>query len=84
MPRCEELCASFGEKASPGADPGLEAQFGPLSEVLSGTKEKAEAKRPVHQGMPSLVDRFSYPVVKCVLPRLRSYGTTASNMLNTL
>ena len=35
------LCAPFGAEASPSADPGLEAQFGPLSEELSGTKEKA-------------------------------------------
>ena len=35
------LCAPFGEEASPSADPGLEAQFGPLSEELSRTKEKA-------------------------------------------
>ena len=35
------LCAPFGEEASPSADPGLEAQFGPLSEELAGTKEKA-------------------------------------------
>ena len=35
------LCASFGEEASPSADPELEAQFGPLSEDLSRTKEKA-------------------------------------------
>ena len=35
------LCAPFGEEASPSADPGLEARFGPLSEVLPGTKEKA-------------------------------------------
>ena len=35
------LCATFGEKGSPGTEPGLEAQFGPLSEALPGTKEKA-------------------------------------------
>ena len=35
------LCAPFGEEGSPSADPGLEAQFGPLSEVLPGTKERA-------------------------------------------
>ena len=35
------LCAPFGEEASPSADPRLEAQFGPLSEVLPRTKEKA-------------------------------------------
>ena len=35
------LCASFGEEASPSADPGLKARFGPLSEELSRTKEKA-------------------------------------------
>ena len=35
------LCAPFGEEASPSADPGLEARFGPLSEVLPETKEKA-------------------------------------------
>ena len=39
--RQNALCAPFGEKASPSADPGLEARFGPLSEELSGTKEKA-------------------------------------------
>ena len=32
------LCAPFGEEASPSADPGLEARFGPLSEVLPGTR----------------------------------------------
>ena len=35
------LCAPFGAVASPCADPGLEAQMGPLSEEFSGTKEKA-------------------------------------------
>lgn len=35
------LCAPFGAEASPSTNPGLEAQFGPLSEELSGTKEKA-------------------------------------------
>ena len=35
------LCAPFGEEASPSADPGLEAQFGPLSEAIPRTKEKA-------------------------------------------
>ena len=35
------LCAPFGEEASPSADPGLEARFGPLSEEISRTKEKA-------------------------------------------
>ena len=35
------LCAPFGAEASPSAAPGLEAQFGPLSETLPGTKEKA-------------------------------------------
>lgn len=35
------LCATFGEEGSPGTEPGLEAQFGPLSEALPGTKEKA-------------------------------------------
>ena len=35
------LCAHFGAEASPSAAPGLEAQFGPLSEELSRTKEKA-------------------------------------------
>lgn len=35
------LCAPFRAEASPSADPGLEAQFSPLSEELSGTKEKA-------------------------------------------
>ena len=35
------LCAPFGEEASPSADPGLEAQLGPLSEEISRTKEKA-------------------------------------------
>ena len=39
------LCAPFGAEASPSADPGLEAQFGPLSEVLPGTKEKAGEPR---------------------------------------
>ena len=35
------LCVPFEAGASPSADPGLEAQFGPLSEVLPGAKEKA-------------------------------------------
>ena len=35
------LCAPFGAEASPSAAPGVEAQFGPLSETLPGTKEKA-------------------------------------------
>lgn len=35
------LCASFEAEANPSAAPGLEARFGPLSEELSGTKEKA-------------------------------------------
>ena len=35
------LCAPFGAEASPSAAPGVEAQFGPLSEPLPGTKEKA-------------------------------------------
>ena len=35
------LCGPFGAEASPSAGPGLEAQFGPLSEELSRTKEKA-------------------------------------------
>ena len=35
------LCAPFGEKASPSADPGLEAKFGPLSAEIARTKEKA-------------------------------------------
>lgn len=35
------LCAPFGAEASPSADPRLEAQFGPLSEVPPRTKEKA-------------------------------------------
>lgn len=35
------LCAPFGAEASPSAEPGLEAEFGPLSGVLPGTKEKA-------------------------------------------
>ena len=35
------LCAPFGEEASPSADLELEAQFGPLSEEISRTKEKA-------------------------------------------
>ena len=35
------LCAPFGEEASPSADPGLEARFGPLSEEISRAKEKA-------------------------------------------
>ena len=35
------LCAPFGEKASPSANPGLEAKFGPLSEEIARTKEKA-------------------------------------------
>ena len=35
------LCAPFGAEASPSAGPGLEARFGPLSEEISRTKEKA-------------------------------------------
>ena len=35
------LCGPFGAEASPSAGPGLEAQFGPLSEELSRTNEKA-------------------------------------------
>lgn len=35
------LCAPFGEGTSPCAEPVLEAEFGPLSGVLPGTKEKA-------------------------------------------
>ena len=35
------LCAPFGAEASPSAEPGLEAEFGPLSGVFPGTKEKA-------------------------------------------
>ena len=35
------LCVPFEAGASPSADPGLEAQFGPLSEEFSGAKEKA-------------------------------------------
>ena len=35
------LCTPFGEEGSPSTNPGLEAQFGPLSETLPGTKEKA-------------------------------------------
>ena len=35
------LCAPFGEEGSSSTNPGLEAQIGPLSEVLPGTKEKA-------------------------------------------
>ena len=35
------LCAPFGVEASSSADPGLEAQFGPLSEAIPRTKEKA-------------------------------------------
>ena len=35
------LCAHFGAEASPSTNLGLEAQFGPLSEVPPRTKEKA-------------------------------------------
>ena len=35
------LCAPFEAEASPSAAQELEAQFGPLSEALPGTKEKA-------------------------------------------
>ena len=35
------LCAPSGEEASPSSGPGVVAQFGPLSEALLGTKEKA-------------------------------------------
>ena len=35
------LCAHFGAEASPSADPEFEAQFGPLSEAIPRTKEKA-------------------------------------------
>ena len=66
VPRCEELRASFGEESSPSADPGVETQFGTLSEVLSGTKEKAEIKLPVHQGMLSLVGRCTV-ITSCVI-----------------
>ena len=35
------LCAPFGAEASPSADPEVEAPFGPLSEAIPRTKEKA-------------------------------------------
>ena len=35
------LCAPFGAEASPSAGPGVAARFGPLSEEISRTKEKA-------------------------------------------
>ena len=35
------LCAPSGKEASPSSGPGVVAQFGPLSEALLGTKEKA-------------------------------------------
>lgn len=39
--RQNALCATFREESSPSPDQGFEAEFGPLSEGVARTKEKA-------------------------------------------